>query len=189
MKDLEQKDIYVDDSNLIRYLQYFCGSVLLYYQNVLSDKELYICKRLINGQTLQGVASSLALTRERVRQHFHKAIYRIRHAHQVKLDEMAALKEENERLKHRIQLLEKEYLSEKSLEYVNSIMGQEEKLCRNAKRLLTTPISELPLPPRLKNALERTKASTFGELPSLTVATLLSTRQCGKKAIYDLQAY
>lgn len=188
-----QKDIELDldlgAEGLNKNLQYFCGTVFLYYQDFLTERELSVCSLLIKGQSLQSVAKPLGLTRERVRQIFHKAIFKIRKAHQETINKIESLKEENEKLKRRNLLLEEEYLSESGLEYVESVLTTEDKLCRNAKRLLNTPIERLPLPHRVKNALNSAKVSRFNEIPMLSESKLLGIKRCGRKAINDLQTY
>ena len=189
METNNQKNFDLDTADLNRNVLNFCGSVLVYYQDILNDSELIVCKLLINGQSLQGVSNSLYISRERVRQIFYKAIKKIRDAHQETLYKMAKLKDENEALKLRNHLLEEEYLSEQSLKNVESLLGQEKKLCSNAKRLLNTPISHLPLPQRCKTVLDSAKVIKFCDIPLLSEMDLLSTKRCGKKTIHDLQTY
>lgn len=187
-KDIEL-DLNLDTEGLNRNLQYFCGTVLLYYQDILTEREFSVCRLLIKGQSFQSVAIPLGLTRERIRQIFHKAIFKIREAHQETINKIESLKEENEKLKHRNLLLEEEYLSESGLQYVDSVLATEDKLCRNAKRLLNTPIELLPLPSRVKNALCTANVSKFSEIPLLSESKLLGIKKCGRKAINDLQTY
>ena len=189
METNDQKDLNLDVADLNRNVLNFCGSVLVYYQDILNDSELVVCKLLIKGQSLQGVSNSLYISRERVRQIFNKAIKKIRDAHQDTLNEMAKLKDENEALKVRNHILEEKYLSEQSMEQIESVMSQEKKLCCNAKRLLNTPISNLPLSQRCKTVLDSAKVLKFSELPLLSETELLSAKRCGKKTIHDLQAY
>lgn len=186
-KDIEL-DLNLDAEGLNRNLQYFCGTVLLYYQDILTEREFSVCSLLIKGQSIQSVAKPLGLTRERVRQVFHKAIHKIREAHQETINKIESIKEENEKLKRRNLLLEEEYLSESGLKYVESLLTAEDKLCRNAKRLLNTPIDLLPLSPRVK-ALNSAKVSRFSEIPLLSESKLLGIKNCGRKAINDLQTY
>lgn len=187
-KDIEL-DLQLDAEGLNRNLQYFCGTVLLYYQYVLTERELSVCSFLIKGQSFQSVANPLGLTRERVRQIFQKAIFKIREAHQETINKIESLKEENETLRRRNLLLEEEYLSERGLENVESVLATEDKLCRGAKRLLNTPIDLLPLPSRVKNALNTAKVTRFSEIPLLSESKLLGIKKCGRKAINDLQTY
>ena len=187
-KDIEL-DLNLDAEGLNRNLQYFCGTVLVYYHDILTEREFSVCSPLIKGQSIQSVAKPLGLTRERVRQIFHKAIHKIREAHQETINKIESIKEENEKLKRRNLLLEEEYLSESGLKYVESVLTTEDKLCRNAKRLLNTPIAQLPLPPRVKNALNSAKVSRFSEIPMLSESKLLGIKNCGRKAINDLQTY
>lgn len=189
METIDQKDLSLDTADLNRNVQYFCGSVLLYYQDILNDRELFVCKLLIKGHSLHGVSKTLGLPSERIRQIFHKAIRKVRDAFQETIKEVATLKDENEKLKHHNLILEKEILSAQSLENVKSIMGQECTLCKNAKQLLNTPVSKLPLPLRVKNVLESAKVSMFSEIPLLSKDVLLNIKKCGKKTINDLQVY
>ena len=189
METIDQNNLNLDTADLNRNVQYFCGSVLLYYKDILNDRELFVCKLLIKGQSLQGVAKTLDLPSERVRQIFHKAIRKVKDAFQKTVNEMAMLKDENEKMKHRILILEKEVLSGQGMENVKSVLSQEDTLCRNAKRLLKTPINHLQLPLRINNVLDSAKVSTFSEIPLLSEDMLLHMKKCGRKTIYDLQAY
>lgn len=182
-------ELNIDTAVLNRILQYFCGSIFLYYQDVLTDREIFVCKLLIKGHSLQGVSKLLGLSAELVRTIYFKAIKKVRKAFQNSIDEMAKFKDENIKLQHRNLILENELLSEQSLASVKSILNQEESLCRNAQLLLTTSLSELPLPPRVKNVLNTINVTTFSEIPQLSQDLLLLVRNCGKKTINDLQVY
>lgn len=178
-----------DMKDLNRNLQYFCGSILLYYQDILDEREISICELLIKGQSMQSVAKPLGLTRERVRQIFHRIIKKVNLAYQETIDEMAKLKRENEKLKHRNFLLENELLTQQRLENVESMLRQEDTLCRNANLLLNTPVERLPLPQRVMNVLEILEISRFSEIPLINADRLLKVRNCGKKTINDLEKF
>ena len=189
METTDLKDMNIDTEDLNSFLKHFCASILVYYQDILVDKELSVCKYLINGLSVTETSERLGMKKERVRLLFRKAILKISHAHHQRQDEIAKLKEEIGELKHRNLILERECLSEQSVEYVNSVMSNEKTLCRNAKRLLNTPIDLLPLPQKCKKILASLKVSQFSEIPLLSETMLLETNNCGKKTIHDLQAY
>ncbi len=189
METTNQKEFSVETADLNRNLQYFSGSILVYYQDVLKDIELSVCNLLIKGHTLLSVSKALGLTRERVRQIFHKSIKKIGDAHQQKLNELAALRDENAELNYHINILKKEYLSEQSLKNADHTMSQKRPLCDNAKRLLNTPVQFLQLPQRAKNVLSSARVSYFREIPLLSEEILINRKNCGMKTIYELKAY
>lgn len=190
MKDFDQKErSYEEVGELNRNLISFCGHILVNYQDVLNDRELFVCQLLIKGQSLLSVSKTLGLSKELVRLIFLKAIRKIKAAYHETIKEMAMLKEQNEALKIRNQILENELLSEQSLKEAETVQSQQQALCRNARRLLNTPIDSLPLPPRVKNVLSSANITHFSDIPQFSIDNFYKMRNCGRKTIEELQAY
>ena len=189
MEAITQEDFKFESTELNKNVFYFCGSILHYYHDVLNEKELFICRNLINGQSLNDVAQSVRLTSERVRQIFRDSIKKISDAFQETMTEMTALKDKNEELTFRNFALENEMRSAQRVENVESLMNIEMNLGQKAKELLTTPIENLPLPVRAINTLRSAGISTFREIPLLTRERLLGTNKCGMKTYCDIRDF
>lgn len=189
MEAITQEDFKFESTELNKNVFYFCGSILHYYHDVLNEKELFICRNLINGQSLSDVAQSVRLTSERVRQIFRNSIKKISDAFQETMTEMTALKDKNEELECRNFALENEMRSAKRVENVESLLNIEINLGQNAKELLTTPIENLPLPVRAINTLRSAGISTFREIPLSTGYDLISVKRCGRKTIHDIHKF
>ena len=176
-------------TELNRNVVHFCATVFCFFQDVLNEREKVICRMLINGQTLLGVSRVMGISRELVRQIFWKSIRKINNAFKETVEEMEFHKKENETLKHRIYILENEMLSSKSLQKLENLVGKEQSLCRNALRLMNTPIPNLPLPVRVIHVLRNRNITTFGELPLLSINDIQGGRNSGKKTIFEIQRY
>ena len=189
MDAIEQEDLTFDSAELNKNVFYFCGSILHYYKDVLNEKEFFVCKNLVNGQSIKTVSEPLGLTAERTRQIFQKSIIKIRKAFQGTMDEMMALKEKNEELTHRNFILEKELLSEQSVKRAESVINLETDLCHRAKELLATPLNNLPVTVRARNVLQGARVSFFKEIPLLTIDDLMTVNQCGRKTVLEIQNF
>lgn len=190
MNDINLKEpSYENAGELTKNLISFCGHILVNYQDVLNDRELFVCQLVIKGQSMQSVSKTLGLSRDLVRQIFLKAIRKMKAACHETIKEIAMLKEQNEALKIRNQILENELLSEQNLKEAEILQSQQQALCRNARRLLNTPIDSLPLPPRVKNVLSSANITHFSDIPQFSVDDYYKMKNCGRKTIVDMQAY
>ena len=75
-------------------------------------------------------------------QMFWKSIRKINSACNEAVTELEELRKENDVLKQRNYILENELLSSKSLRKLENVLGKEQSLCKNAIRLMNTPITE-----------------------------------------------
>lgn len=178
-----------DAAELNRNVVLFCATILSHFQDVLNEREKVICKLLVNGQSMLSVAKLLNISKERVRQIYWKSIRKIEAAYKEAAAEIEELREENESLKRRNYILENELLSAKSLENVDNLLAKEPTLCRNAGLLMNAPIHNLPLPARVINALSHAGVETFGDIPLFSTRDLETLRNCGRKAIVEIQNY
>lgn len=178
-----------DTTTQNKYILQFCFGILSDFPDALSNREKDICEKLLVENARGKASSKYNLTGERIRQIFVKSIKKITAAYQDSMRELEALRIENEEVKSRNYLLEKEISSSKSMENVESVQEQEGKLCYNARKLLNYSIIHLPLSVRTINALRNANLSTFREIPQLTMTQLLQTRNCGRKSVTELRDY
>ena len=167
----------------------FCDSILRHSYDILDSRERFICEQLAKGRTIKSVSGELGISNERVRQIFEKCIRKISLAFEEYMEKGEAIRDENEALKHRNQLLENELLSSTSLSKVDKMLNQEQVLSVKARRLLCSPLENLCIPARAINILHSMGITIFNEIPLLTVEELYRARNCGRKTVVDIQAY
>ena len=189
---LEETNTQMEDLDIVtlnRAATRFCANVISNFQEVLNDRETFICEQLIKGKSMKSISYELGLTNERVRQIYEKCIRIIHKAFQESVEEKEAIRNENRVLKHRNKLLEKELLDSDRLKNVDDIFKLEESLCMAARKLLRSPLVNLDLPVRAFNVLRIMNVMFFSEIPQLTVEDLLRVHHCGKKTVCDLKTY
>ena len=172
-----------------RYLMQFCYGILSEFQDALTDREKGICNMLLVENTRRKASEEYRITEERVRQIYVKSIKKISEAHKAAMQELDELRKENEELKRRNYLLEKELKGASNLDNVLSLLEKEDTLCYNAKRLLAYPPEELPLSKRTTNILRVAKIEYFKDIPQLTLEEVLKFRNCGRKTITELRDF
>lgn len=174
----------VTDQN--KYILKFCYGVLCDFQYALTDREKKICELLLIENAKKKATNKYNITEERIRQIFIASIQKISTSYHDSMAELSSLRDENNELKNKNYLLEKEIKTSKSIEHVQSIQNLEAKLSDNAINLLNFKIEKLPLSIRTLNSLRSCKISLFKEIPQLTNKKLQNTRNCGHKTILEL---
>ena len=178
-----------DTTTRNKYLMQFCYGILSEFQGALDDREKDICNMLLIENRRRRASEEYQITEERVRQIFVKSIKKISHAHDSAMQELEALKKENEELKRRNYLLEKELKNASNLDNVLSLQELEDSLCYNAKRLLAQPNAELPFSNRTTNILRTANVKYFKDIPQLSLEEIQKFRNCGRKTITELREF
>lgn len=178
-----------DTTTSNKYLMQFCYGILSEYKDALDDREKRICNMLLVENRRRRASEEYRITEERVRQIYVTSIKKISHAHNSAMQELKALRQENEALKRRIYLLEMEMKNKYSLDNVHSLQELEESLCDNAKRLLALPNVELQFSNRTTNILRAAKVEYFRDIPQLTLEEVQRFRNCGRKTITELRDF
>ena len=96
-----------DTTTRNKYLLQFCYGILFEFKDALTDREKGICNTLLVENRRRRASDEYHITEERVRQIFIKSIKKISHAHNSAMQELDALRKENEELKRRNYLLER----------------------------------------------------------------------------------
>ena len=172
-----------------KYLMQFCYGILSEYNGALDDRERNVCNTLLVENRRRKASEEYHITEERVRQIFVKSIKKISQAHHAAMQELENLKKDNEELKRRNYLLEKELKNASNLDKVLSIQELEDSLCFNAKRLLARPNAELPFSNRTTNILRTAKVEYFKDIPQLTLEEVQKFRNCGRKTITEFREF
>lgn len=178
-----------DTTTRNKYLMQFCYRILSDYKNALTDREKDICNMLLVENARRRASEEYRLTEERVRQIFVKSINKISLAHESAMHELEALRKENEELKRKNYLLEKEMTNSSNIDNVLSIQELENSLCNNAKRLLAHPNECFPFSNRTANVLRAANVMYFREIPQLTFEQVKRFRNCGRKTIAELKDF
>lgn len=178
-----------DTTTRNKYLMQFCYGILSEFKDALTDREKDICYTLLVENRRRRASDEYHITEERVRQIFIKSIKKISHAHNSAMQELEALRLENEELKRRNYLLEKEIKNASNFNNVLSLQELEDSLCYNAKRLLAQPNAELPFSNRTTNILRAAKVEYFKDIPQLTLEEVQKFRNCGRKTIIELREF
>ena len=178
-----------DTTTRNKYILQFCYGILSEYKDALDDRERDICNSLLVENRRRRASEEYQITEERVRQIYVKSIKKISHAHNSAMQELKALRQENEELKRRNYLLEKEMKNASNLDNVLSLQELEDSLCNNAKRLLIQPNAELPFSNRTTNILRTAKVEYFKDIPQLTLEEVQKFKNCGKKTIKELREF
>jgi hypothetical protein len=189
MEEIEYDNIGIDIIETNKHVLELCSRILTQYQDVLNKREKDICKHLLEGRSRKWVADTFQMTSERVRQIFYKCIIKLSDAYREELNKTEKLVKENEKLKHRLFVLEQEMLSSKTRKDTETLSSKEQALCVNALKLLDVPVCFLPLSSRAINVLEAAEVQTFKDIPMLPVGLLYSIKRCGRKTIYDINNY
>lgn len=178
-----------DTTTRNKYLMQFCYGILSEFKDALTDREKGICNTLLVENRRRRASDEYHITDERVRQIFIKSIKKISEAHKSAMQELEALRQENEELKRRNYLLEREMKKASNLDNVLSLQELEDSLCYNAKRLLAHPNAELPFSNRTTNILRAAKVEYFKDIPQLTLEEVQKFRNCGRKTITELREF
>lgn len=178
-----------DTTTRNKYLMQFCYGILSEFKDALTDREKSICNTLLVENRRRRASDEYHITDERVRQIFIKSIKKISEAHKSAMQELEALRQENEELKRRNYLLEREMKKASNLDNVLSLQELEDSLCYNAKRLLAHPNAELPFSNRTANILRAAKVEYFKDIPQLTLEEVQKFRNCGRKTITELREF
>ena len=178
-----------DTTTRNKYLMQFCYGILSEFKDALTDREKSICNTLLVENRRRRASDEYHITDERVRQIFIKSIKKISEAHKSAMQELEALRHENEELKRRNYLLEREMKKASNLDNVLSLQELEDSLCYNAKRLLAHPNAELPFSNRTTNILRAAKVEYFRDIPQLTLEEVQKFRNCGRKTITELREF
>lgn len=178
-----------DTTTRNKYILQFCYGMLSEYKDALDDRERDICYKLLVENRKKRASEEYRITEERVRQIYVKSIKKISDAHNSALQELKALRLENEELKRRNYLLEKEMKNTSNIDKVLSIQELESGLCYNAKRLLALPNAELPFSNRTANILRAANVVYFRDIPQLTLEEVYKFRNCGRKTITELREF
>lgn len=178
-----------DTTTRNKYILQFCYGMLSEYKDALDDRERDICNMLLVENRRRKASEEYQITEERVRQIYVKSIKKISNAHNSALQELKALRLENEELKRRNYLLEKEMKNTSNIDNVLSLQELENGLCYNAKRLLALPNAELPFSNRTSNILKAAKVEYFKDIPQLTLEEVQKFRNCGRKTITELREF
>lgn len=178
-----------DTTTRNKYLMQFCYGILSEFKDALDDREKGICNMLLVENRKRRASEEYQITEERVRQIYVKSIKKISQAHNSAMQELEALRLENEELKRRNYLLEKEMKNASNLDNVLSLQELEDSLCYNAKRLLVLPITELPFSNRTANILRIAKVEYFKDIPQLILEEVQKFRNCGRKTITELREF
>ena len=178
-----------DTTTRNKYLMQFCYGILSEFKDALTDREKGICNTLLVENRRRRASDEYHITDERVRQIFIKSIKKISEAHKSAMQELEALRQENEELKRRNYLLEREMKKASNLDNVLSLQELEDSLCYNAKRLLAHPNAELPFSNRTANILRAAKVEYFKDIPQLTLEEVQKFRNCGRKTITELREF
>ena len=178
-----------DTTTRNKYLMQFCYGILSEFKDALTEREKGICNTLLVENRRRRASDEYHITEERVRQIFIKSIKKISHAHNSAMHELDALRKENEELKRRNYLLEREMKNASNLDNVLSLQELEDSLCYNAKRLLAQPNAELPFSNRTTNILRAAKVEHFKDIPQLTLEEVQKFRNCGRKTITELREF
>ena len=105
------------------------------------------------------------------------------------MQELDALRKENEELKSRNYFLEKEIRNSSNLNNVFSLQKQEDNLCYNAKCLLNFSSEQLPFSNRTINVLRAANVEYFKDIPQLALEQVQKLRNCGRKTITELREF
>lgn len=178
-----------DTTTRNKYLMQFCYGILSEFKDALTDREKEICNMLLVENSRRRASDEYQITEERVRQIYVKSIKKISHAHKSAMQELEALRKENEELKSRNYLLETEMRNSSNLDNVLSLQELEENLCYNAKRLLAFYTEYLPFSNRTTNVLRAAKVEYFKDIPQLTLEQVQKFRNCGRKTITELREF
>ncbi|MBP3195672.1 MAG: hypothetical protein J6N21_01530 [Butyrivibrio sp.] len=178
-----------DTTTRNKYLMQFCYGILSEFEGALDDREKNICKRLLVENRKRRASEEYHITDERVRQIFVKSINKISEAHNAAMQELEALRQENEDLTRRNCLLEEEMKKSSNFDKVLSLQELEDSLCYNAKRLLVKPNSEIPFSNRTTNILRAAKVVYFKDIPQLSLEEVQKLRNCGRKTITELREF
>lgn len=178
-----------DTTTRNKYLMQFCYGILSEFKDALTDREKGICNTLLVENRRRRASDEYHITDERVRQIFIKSIKKISEAHKSAMQELEALRQENEELRRRNYLLEREMKKASNLDNVLSLQELEDSLCYNAKRLLAHPNAELPFSNRTTNILRAAKVEYFKDIPQLTLEEVQKFRNCGRKTITELREF
>ena len=171
-----------------KYLLSFFNEYIINFESELNPRNRKICQSLM-VKKISDVAENYGISRERVRQIFSESIRKIINSYDKTIRENEQLKTKNDELARRIFLLEEDIKNSTSKENVKDIAAEEEKLCSNAKKMLSVPVIYLPLLIRTINILRSLDVKTFKELPLLSKHQLRGAKGCGKRTIQDIEIY
>lgn len=178
-----------DTTTRNKYLLQFCYGILTEFKDALTDREKEICNLLLVENTRRRASEEYRITEERVRQIYVNSIKKISHAHKSAMQELDALRKENEELKSRNYFLEKEIRNSSNLNNVFSLQKQEDNLCYNAKCLLNFSSEQLPFSNRTINVLRAANVEYFKDIPQLALEQVQKLRNCGRKTITELREF
>lgn len=216
-----------DEKNRRRYLNMMTGAAfrsgffgvvvhLLQVYGELSEKEAKVLTDYLNGITLEAIAVSFGLTRERVRQIVEKAIRRSKNISQIedRLNQIRDLQADNEAMKRVIEGLKNKlgkYETQEAVETEQDEGKRRQTIIENDEicRLLATKLVDCDLSVRALNCLMQGAAKntfsfdkdddrdqyivppcrTVGDLCRMTQNDYLKIRNAGKKTLRELDDF
>lgn len=161
-------------------------STILHYDKeadkALTDREVCVMLMMLKGKSFDEAGHDLALTTERIRQIWYKALRKYaatRNALQAKDDEIARLQGVIDALKDRIDLLENGTDSDnaKNKEFMHMV------------RLLQTNIRDCNFSVRVFNALKNEEVHTLLDLVQVRRSDLMRYRNFGNRSMREIDEY
>lgn len=202
-KELEQmiKDTYDEIIARKRYLpfvdaKYFYLSIpkMMQELGVLNAREARVVEMIIEGNTLEDIGDKLCLSRERVRQIFHKAIRKSSHIAHLKedLDAYELLKKKYATLQEAVNVMDDDFveyvrkkIEAKAVDKDPVELSKEEELLN----FLSTPLSEFDFSVRCLNCLRYADIRTIADLVRLQKRDVLCFRNFGRKSLTELDDF
>jgi len=162
----------------------------------LKQKECDVLRLCLEGQSLEAIAFSYGLSRERIRQIVDKAIRKSRELQDLQdiFDVIHKQRSDNDALKSvvrdlrgkiRVQDEVDRLAAEKSLEEKRKQIIENDKICK----LLNTKIVDCQISVRSLNCLKSVDVETIGDLCRLKKTDFLKIRNAGKKSLIELDDF
>lgn len=166
-----------------------------YSGDLLDDKEKTVIKeRCINGKTLEDIGKTMHLSKERVRQIYNKATFKIRRSPSkfyLKLESADCKTAEAVYLLRKNEVLNS--ITEEQLRLDADVREAEERLAASREEFKKayrddTSIKDLGLSARSYNALRRAGIMTKADIVNLDMCELMEIRSIGKASAKEIMA-
>ena len=188
------KNLCVEGSRRSEFFKVVLGMLRLY--GSISEREVSVLSRLLDGELLEDICDDYGLTRERVRQIAEKAIRHSRDLYELKekIDSVSEFHTTIEAQKIVIRDLRSQLKQQEAMELLEQEASDEErrrKLIENDSvcRLLSSRLVEYNLTVRSLNCVKSADIETVGDLVKCNKIDLLKMRNFGKKSLTELDDF